>query len=123
MKLSSRKQLLSEADAELKRMQKLAGILKEDTNINEYGDGTKVPYVRGGTTIISSEADLPPEDEAETAQSVLKKQGIKSEIIGINRSSWELRIASKDLDKATKALLAAHFGLFDSTPEDEWNEM
>lgn len=40
MKLSNRKQLLSEADVELKRMQKLAGLLKE-SKLNETPFGKK----------------------------------------------------------------------------------
>ena len=130
MKLSSRKQLLSEADAELRRMQKLAGILKEDTSINEYGDGTKIPYVSGKTTIINFEDDSGDMGyNAEDAQEYLKKKGIKAEILDadeLDTANYEfsLRIASKDQARAEQALKQelSRFFPFELMPEDEWNE-
>lgn len=131
MKLSSRKQLLSEADAELRRMQKLAGILKENTSINEYGDGTKLPYVSGKTTIIDFEDDSGDMGyNAEHAQEILKKKGIKAEILNVDKLDtanyeFQLRISSKDQARADQALHQDRgFSLtFDFIPEDEWNKM
>ena len=131
MKLSSRKQLLSEADAELRRMQKLAGILKEDTSINEYGDGTKVPYVSGKTTIINFQDDTGDMGyNAEHAQEILKKKGIKAEILDLDKIDtanyeFSLRIASKDQARANQVLKQDLMGFlpFEFIPEDEWNKI
>ena len=116
----------------LQEGRKIQETFKKRMSIHEnYGDGTKVPYVSGKTTIINFQDDSGDMGyNAEHAQEILKKKGIKAEILDVDKIDtanyeFSLRIASKDQARANQVLKQDLMGFlpFELMPEDEWNEM